>query len=31
MEKAGMSLQGELAFRETTVVWYAIDLPSSLR
>jgi RimJ/RimL family protein N-acetyltransferase len=31
MEKAGMSLQGELAFRETTVVWYAIDRPSSRR
>jgi hypothetical protein len=26
-----MSLQGELAFRETTVVWYAIDRPSSRR
>jgi ribosomal-protein-alanine N-acetyltransferase len=31
MEKSGMSLQGELAFRETTVVWYAIDRPSSRR
>jgi RimJ/RimL family protein N-acetyltransferase len=31
MEKSGMSLQGELAFRGTTVVWYAIDRPSSRR
>lgn len=25
MEKSGMSLQGEVAWRGTTVVWYAID------
>jgi hypothetical protein len=25
MEKCGLTRQGELEWRETTVVWYAID------
>jgi hypothetical protein len=25
MEKCGLTRQGELDWRETTVVWYAID------
>jgi RimJ/RimL family protein N-acetyltransferase len=28
MEKSGMTFQGEVAFRGTTVVWYAIDRPT---
>ncbi len=29
MEKCGLVRQGELDWRETTVVWYAIDSPET--
>ena len=28
MEKSGLTLQGEVAYRSGTVVWYAIDRPA---